>query len=144
MMRERAVAPDLYETGPSGPRLVGGRRKSDGKFVFPYPAGLERSLYERTLLGAQGTLWSWTVQRFRPKTPPYAARDSESDFRPFVVGYVEIPGEIIVESRIDADPENLSIGQPMEMTTIPFTTDADGTIVLTYAFCPASAPQNQE
>jgi uncharacterized OB-fold protein len=143
-MKQRAVESDLFETGPSGPRLVGGRRKSDGKIVFPFPAGRERSLYDRTLLGSRGALWSWTVQRFRPKTPPYAARDSEADFRPFVVGYVEIPGEIIVETRVDADPEELSIGQPMEMTTVPFTTDADGTVVLTYAFRPVSAPTTQE
>lgn len=135
-MQQRYIAEDLIETGPLGPTLVGGRRKSDGKFVFPYPQGSERDLYDRVQLGRTGKLWAWTVQRFRPKTPPYAAPDNEADFRPFVVGYVEIPGEVIVEARIEADPAELEINQELEMGLIPFSTDSDGTVVFSYVFRP--------
>jgi uncharacterized OB-fold protein len=135
MIRQTPVAPDLIDFGADGPRLVGGRRKIDGKIAFPLPSGGEREHYERITLNPHGALWSWTVQRFRPKTPPYAAADDETAFRPFVLGYVELPGEIIVEARIEADPETLSIGAPMELIVLPFIERADETIV-TYAFRP--------
>jgi uncharacterized OB-fold protein len=40
-------------------------------------------------LARRGTLWTWTIQCFRPKSPPYAG-DAES-FEPYGVGYVELP-----------------------------------------------------
>jgi uncharacterized OB-fold protein len=59
-------------------------------------------------------------------------------FEPYGVGYVELPGACIVESRLTtADPEQLYIGQRMRVTVVPFATDSDGTELLTYAFAPA-------
>ncbi|MGH9262949.1 MAG: Zn-ribbon domain-containing OB-fold protein, partial [Acidimicrobiales bacterium] len=59
-------------------------------------------------------------------------------FEPYGVGYVELPGEVIVESRLTtADPGELEIGQPMELVIVPFTTAVDGTEVVTFAFRPA-------
>ena len=58
-------------------------------------------------------------------------------FEPYGVGYVELPGEVRVETRLTvADPELLSIGMPMELTLIPAPGDEDG--VVTFAFEPAS------
>jgi len=136
-MKQRHIAPDVFDETREGPRLVGGRRKSDGRIVFPLPGGEERSLYDRVLLSPKGRLWGWTVQRFRPGAPPYAGASKE-DFRPFVVGFVEIPGEVIVESYIDAEPSTLAVGREMELTVRPFANDADGTQVMIYAFRPAA------
>lgn len=134
----RPVSEGLFTEGDP-PRLIGGRRRSDGKIVFPAPNGPEAQQYERIELSPRGTLWSFTVQRFRPKSPPYTGDDDERSFKPFAIGYVELPGEVIVESRLVADDfATLRIGQPMSMTLTPFATDPDGTKVLTYAFKPTT------
>jgi uncharacterized OB-fold protein len=138
MTRQIPVAPDLFELGDDGPRLIGGRRKDNGRIVFPLPTGGDRQHYDAITLAPHGLLWSWTVQRFRPKTPPYAAPEDSAGFTPFVLGYVELPGQIIVETRIEADPDALSIGTPMELTVLPFA-DTDAGTIVTYAFRPRAA-----
>jgi len=105
--------------------------------VFPAPTGPEAANYERVRLSPEGHLWSFTVQRFRPKSPPYAGADDEQTFRPYALGYVELPGEVIVESRIETDDfTSLTVGQPMRLKLVPFR-HADGER-LAYAFEPVS------
>lgn len=130
------VAANLF-TGHGGTtRLLAGRRRSDGRLRFPLPTGPEAADYDTVELGARGTLWSYTVQRFRPKTP-FNGRGDERDFQPYGVGYVELPGELIVEGRIVAeDYGSLRIGQPMRLTTEAYREDDNGAPVLTYAFTP--------
>jgi uncharacterized protein len=85
-------------------------------------------------LPTTGTLWSWTIQGFRPKSPPYTGPD---EFVPYGVGYIDL-GVVKVESRLTvSDPDQLKIGMAMSMVMIPWSTDPDGTEVLTYAFAPA-------
>ncbi len=135
-MSESAVATDLIEDLPDGPRLVGGRHRVTGKYVFPFPEGDSGKQYERVRLARTGTLWSWTVQRFQPK-PPYIPPDGEREFVPYAVGYVELP-EIIVESRIQTDDfASLQIGQVMELVQLPLFRRPSGEMVHTYAFRPA-------
>jgi uncharacterized OB-fold protein len=99
---------------------------------------VEAQKYEPVLLPQEGTLWSYTVQRFRPKSPPYAGADDEKSFRPFALGYVELPGHVIVETRIEIDTfARLKIGLPMRLAIVPFQR-ADGKTVSTYVFRPAS------
>jgi uncharacterized OB-fold protein len=102
--------------------------------VFPAPTGPEAALYDRVPLSPEGTLWSFTVQRFRPKAP-YAGADDEQTFRPYALGYVELPGEVIVESRLETDDfARLTIGAPMRLKLVPFR--KQGGDVLSYAFEP--------
>ncbi len=130
------VADNLFTGEGETTRLLAGRRRSDGKLLFPYPSGPEAENYELVELASEGTLWSWTVQRFRPKSP-YDGRGGEHDFLPYAVGYIELPGELIVESRIVVDRfESLKIGLPMRITTEAYTENAAGEPVLTYAFTP--------
>lgn len=92
---------------------------------------------ETVKLARRGTLWTWTVQGFPPKAPPFVGDANPKTFQPFGVGYVELPGEVKVEARLtEADPEKLHIGMAMELVIIPLTTDADGNEVMTYAFAP--------
>jgi uncharacterized protein len=116
----------LFEASRSGVvHLIAGRRKSDGHLRFPVPHGPEAHLYERIPLAEEGALWSFTVQRFRPKSPPYAAADS-ADFDPFVVGYVELPEQLIIQTRIEtANVPALHIGMKMRAGTTTFRA-ADG------------------
>jgi uncharacterized OB-fold protein len=83
-------------------------------------------------LPGHGTLWSWTVQQFRPKAP---FRRPDGDFVPYPVGYVDL-GEVIVEARLRvAETGGLRIGMPMRLTWLPVWHEPDGD-VLTYAFAP--------
>lgn len=129
------IAPDLID--PSGQYLIGGRHKQSGRIVFPFPSGPDAAGYDKLPLATEGTLWSFTVQRFRPKSPPYAGADDERSFKPFALGYVELPGQIIVESRIEVDdPARLKIGMKMKLAAVPFARAA-GDAPLTYVFHPA-------
>lgn len=136
------VDPELFTWPAEEPRLIGGRSSSSGVVTFPYQASCPRTAaqdMERVLLSRRGTLWSFTVQGFEPKRPPY---DGPVPFEPFGVGYVELPGEVIVESRLTvADPEQLEIGMAMELVIIPFATDAHGRQLVTFAFAPVAASE---
>lgn len=89
-------------------------------------------------LASTGTLWSWTIQAFPPKAPPYLGPVGD-DFVPYGVGYVELPGQVRVEARLTvADPDQLKIGMAMEIVLEPLAVDDDGNTVVTYAFTPTS------
>jgi uncharacterized protein len=93
-------------------------------------------------LPRHGTLWSWTVQHFAPKSPylgPVGA-----DFVPFPVGYVDL-GEVIVQARLHLeDVDALRIGMPMKLSWLRISTPAASTEddVLTYAFTPLTTPRD--
>ena len=90
-----------------------------------------------TLLSDRGTLWTFTTQDFRPPSPPYDGTEGAETFQPYALGYVELPGEVMVEARLtEPDPARLAIGQPMRLAIVPYTVRADGTEVLTFAFAP--------
>ena len=64
------------------------------------------------------------MQGFRPKSPPY---EGPVDFRPYPVGYVELPAEVKVESLlVDVEPHELAIDMPMELVIVPFPSSVDG------------------
>jgi uncharacterized OB-fold protein len=125
------VAEGLF-TGPDDrPQLIGSECRACGVVTFPAqpscPACTSVDVGER-LLGRTGTLYTWTVQGFRPK-PPYAGPEP---FAPYGVGYVELPGQVRVEARLTvADPDRLRIGMPVELVLVPFGDR------LTYAFAPS-------
>lgn len=90
------------------------------------------------MLARRGLLWSFTVQGFRPKSPPYAGTEAAEAFVPFGVGYVDLE-DLIVEARLTvSNPARLRIGMEMELVVVPFPDGSDGA-VLTYAFQPAEA-----
>lgn len=127
------VAEGLFTIAAGLPRLIGSQCARCGVVTFPKQASCPKcTSLEVTdrLLARRGTLWSWTIQCFPPKSPPYAG--DPDTFEPFGVGYVELPGEVRVEARLtEADPGRLRIGMPMELTLIP--APGGGT---TYAFQP--------
>lgn len=91
--------------------LIAGRCPATGQLAFPRPEG-----HEPVPLPTQGTIWSWTVQRFRPKSPPYAGPEA---FEPFALAYVELPGALILESRLTGFPfDALQGGLPCRLTTV--------------------------
>jgi uncharacterized OB-fold protein len=127
----RPIAEGLF-TRTSPPQLIGGRDRTTGRIVFPCPAGDQ---FEPLPLGNRGTIWSFTVQRFRPKSPPYAG---PAEFRPYAVAYVDLPGQVIVESRLtNVAFEDVAIGMPVELVLIPLDPDAADS-VLVHAFQPVA------
>jgi uncharacterized protein len=123
------IAEGLWSDHPQ-PYLIGARRKSDGEIIFPMPAGDAAEDYDAIALSPTGTLWSWTIQSFRPKTPPYIGPE---EFEPFAIGYVELPEQVIIETRL-TQTHGLKIGMAMELVIVPFSDDR-----LTYAFKPVEA-----
>lgn len=128
----RVIAQGLV-TEDSPPRLIGGRERESGRVVFPCPSG---DRYEPIALSRTGTLWSYTIQRYRPKSPPYAGPEA---FRPWPVAYVELPGEAIVEARLcEVAFEDIHIGMALELTMIPLDPEAAEPVMIP-AFRPAGA-----
>jgi uncharacterized OB-fold protein len=92
---------------------------------------------EAVELPPRGTLWTWTIQGFPPKAPPFVGDTDPERFAAFGVGYVELPGQVRVEARLtESDPARLEIGMDMSLVLVPLTTDPDGTEVVTFAFAP--------
>lgn len=135
------IDPELW-SDDAQPHLMGGRLQS-GEIVFPMPQGDAAKDVEPYKLSRTGTLWSWTSQGFLPKDPyigPGSGPDEgPPDFVPFLLGYVELPGEVIVESRIvDATLEDLELNMPLEFCIVPFNDTHD-----TFAFRPAGTAKEQ-
>ena len=125
----RPIAEGLF-TDEIPPRLIGGRDRQTGRVVFPCPPG-DRFALER--IGREGTVWSFTIQRFRPKSPPYQGPEA---FEPFPVAYVELADETIVEARLtQVGLEDVKIGMAVELTQIPLDPDAADPVLI-HAFRP--------
>ena len=135
--RTAPIADGLFTWPSDEPRLIGGVCRACRAVSFPRPASCARctsTKIEEHLLSRAGTLWSWTVQRFEPKEPYIGS----GPFEPYGVGYVDLAGEVLVESRLTtADPLQLEIGQPVELVVEPMASDADGRTLVTFAFRPA-------
>jgi uncharacterized OB-fold protein len=133
------IAEGLFRVDGDRAVLFGSRRRSTGAVKFP----AERpELFDGTddiepiELATEGTLFTFTTQEFAPPLP-YRGKRAPDQFRPYVVGYVELPDGVLVETLIvDAQPSDLRIGQPMVSTTTTLDTD-DGESVLTFAYRPA-------
>jgi uncharacterized OB-fold protein len=138
-----AIDEGLFTWPSDDPRLLGTRCGQCGTVTFPRQAGCPRCYaqdMEPIELPKRGTLWTYTTQGFRPKSPPeggYLGDDTEESFVPYALGYVELPGHCKVESRLTgADLTEFRIGMDMELAIVPFRTDDEGRDVMTFAFRP--------
>jgi uncharacterized OB-fold protein len=131
-MQMRPIAEGLF-TEEAQPRLIGGRDRTTGRIVFPCPSNAQ---FEAWPLQRTGKIWSYTIQRYRPKSPPYAGPEA---FKPWPVAYIELPGEVIVEGRLTGiDFDQIRIGMPVELTLIPLDPDAAESVLI-HAFKPVEA-----
>ena len=117
MAEQVAIEEGLFTWPSDDPRLLGSQCQDCGAIIFPMQSGCPRCASDATKpkeLGTRGKLWTWTIQGYPPKSPPYAG-DVEN-FEPFGVGYVEIHDEVKVETRLTtADKDVLKIGMEMEL-----------------------------
>ncbi|MGK2318526.1 Zn-ribbon domain-containing OB-fold protein [Gordonia rhizosphera] len=135
----KALAPEISTWPNENPQLIGSKCGRCEFVTFPAQehcpkcgaGGMTELLLPRT-----GTLVAWTVQGFPPGAP-YIGPVGD-DFVPFGVGLVQLDDVVRVEGRLtENDPAKLDFGQSVELTMIPFATDANGDEIYTFAFQPA-------
>ena len=138
------IAAGLFTVADGPARLIGTQCARCGTIAFPSQPSCPKCTsvdVTQRLLARHGTLWSWTIQCFPPKSPPYAV-DDPGAFEPYGLGYIELPGEVRVEARLtEADPDRLRIGMPMELTLVP-APGGETQGVVTYAFRPVAEEPN--
>lgn len=140
------VTGHLLGRSEAGPVLLGSRCQSCGEYYFPATSSCTRccgTQLSESVLGNHGELWSWTVQGFLPKSP-YDSGESAEDFQSYGVGYVQLPCGLKVESRLTcADPQQLRIGMPMQLVEVDYGRSQER-VLRTFAFAPASSPQEKQ
>ena len=133
------IAERLFTWPSENPQLIGSCCGKCKMVTFPSQDSCPRCAstdMREKLLERRGRLWAWTTQSFQPPAPPYSGPTGDA-FVPFAVGYVELPGEVKVETRLTvADPERLRAGMEMELAIVPVRTDDQGNEVVTFAFQP--------
>jgi uncharacterized protein len=146
--RQVPVAEGLFTWPSDHPRLIGAQCAVCGLVSFPAGPACQRcggTDATEKLLSDRGTLWTFTTQDFRPPSPPYDGADTTATFRPYAVGYVELPGEVMVEARLtEPDAARLAIGQSMRLAIVPYSVSPDGTEVMTFAFAPADGKSHAQ
>jgi uncharacterized protein len=130
------IADDLFDVDGGQLVLLASRCGECRTVAFPRQPSCPRCTSERVeahRLATEGTLWTWTTQGFRPKSPPYTGPE---EFTEYAVGYVELGEEIRVEGLLtESAPERLSIGMPMRVTAL-VVPGAGGEARTTYGFEP--------
>ncbi|MDT5317334.1 MAG: uncharacterized protein QOE74_6354 [Mycobacterium sp.] len=144
-MSLKPLADNLFREADGGIRLVGGRCSGCDAVTFPLRSTCNQcdgGEVREELLPRRGTVWTWTTQSFLPKAP-YIGNETDADFPGYVVGYVDLPGACLVETRIDVPAgqagELAPIGTEVESVAIEFPVQPDGEVFHTYAFRPVDA-----
>jgi uncharacterized OB-fold protein len=135
---QKALAPEISTWPDADPQLIGSRCGGCGATTFPIqqrcPECSKGDMSELPL-PRRGTLVAWTTQGFPPGAP-YKGPVGKN-FVPFGVGLVQLDDVIRVEGRLtENDPAKLEFGMQVELTMVPFATDADGDELVTFAFQP--------
>lgn len=140
MTQKIPIAEGLFTWPAENPALLGSRCNDCGIATFPAAqscmacSGQNVSVEE---LPRRGTLWTWTIQQFMPKTP-YNSGETMETFQPYGVGYVELPGGVRVEGRLtENDPEKLRIGMEMDVVFDTYRVEDNGDEVIGFFFRPA-------
>ena len=141
MPNQVPIAEGLFSWPSPEPALLGSRCKNCGTATFPAARtcmACSSQDMEIEELPRRGTLWTWTVQQFMPKSP-YNSGETPETFKPYGVGYVELPGGVRVEGRLtENDPEKLEIGMEMEVVFEPYRTEDNGDEVISFFFKPVA------
>lgn len=133
------VAQGIFTWPSDDPQLIGSRCAQCGIVTFPAQGSCPRCASTEMAehpLARRGRLWAWTTQEFPPPSPPYAG-PTGNEFVPYGVGYVELGGEVRVESRL-TETKGLEAGMEMELVVVPFRSDDEGNEIVTFAFRPVA------
>ncbi len=134
------VAQDLFRAEGDQARLIGTRCTSCGTHYFPKslscrnPQCRDKKI-EDVLLGPRGTLYSYTLQAYRPP-----ALFRMEHWAPYMIGQVELPEGLRVMGMLTGcDNNEVRIGMDVELTVEPLYTNEEGREVMTYKFRPVAA-----
>lgn len=142
MSQQVPIAEGLFTWPSPEPALLGSRCQQCGIATFPAAQSCMACSSEDVAieeLPRRGTLWTWTVQQFMPKTP-YHSNETPETFKPYGVGYLELPGGVRVEGRLtESDPEKIAIGMEMDVVFDTWRTEDNGDEVISFFFKPVDA-----
>jgi len=135
------IAEGLFTWPSNDPRLLGSKCSHCGVVTFPAQnscaacSGVDTESVE---LARRGTLWTYTLQCFLPNRPPYDGPETAETFKPFGVGYIELPDETRVQARIKTeDVDSLEVGMEMELVVEKYI-ERDGQDIVSYFFQPVA------
>ena len=141
MSNQIPIAEGLFTWPSDNPALLCSRCQDCGIAAFPPAESCSACSGQNVAveeLPRRGTLWTWTVQQFMPKTP-YKTNETMETFKPYGVGYVELPGGVRVEGRLtENDPDKLEIGMEMDVVFEPLRTEDNGDEVINFFFRPVA------
>ncbi|MFV0511016.1 MAG: Zn-ribbon domain-containing OB-fold protein [Shewanella algae] len=144
--RQIAINPELFDWPSDSPALKASQCQHCGTLAFPQSKSCMACGSEEVAvreLPASGSLWTYTVQRFMPKSP-YNSDETPKTYRPYGIGYVELGGAIRVETRIPLEEgAELALDTPMALGFYVHRTEDDGTQVMNYHFTPVVAESGQ-
>jgi uncharacterized OB-fold protein len=136
------IADNLFRVDGERAVLQASRRRSTDVVKFPaerpelFDANPDvQEDIESIELPTEGKLFTFTSQEFAPPLP-YKGHRSPDEFRPYLVGFIELERVLVESLIIGADAAELRIGQPMVSCTTSLETET-GESLLTYAFRPA-------
>lgn len=111
------------------PVLIGSRCDVCGVTTFPKRSVCPSCMSEKVVeevMPRTGTLYSFTVLRVGP----------ERWLRPAALGYVDLPNDVRVFSRIVGDLDAIRISQPVELDVAVVGREADGSPLSSFVFKP--------
>lgn len=121
-------------------RLKGSRCRDCGEvFLGKAPAcgNCVGEKMEELILSNKGTLWSYTILRYKP---PGDYKGPSDPYLPFAEGLVELPEGIRVLAPLtERDFDKIKIGMPLELVVEKLYTDDDNNEVIAFFFKPAEA-----
>ena len=101
------------------PSILGTKCASCGITIFGKRQTCENCAgtdVKTVILGKNGTLWSFTVQRYPPAEPFKLGSAKREDWVPRVLGWVELPqGPRVLSIVENCKPEDAKIGMEVEM-----------------------------
>ncbi len=135
------IVDGVFAETADGPRLIGSRCTACAMLHFPRsPVCRNPKCAGRTVedvpLAAQGELWSYTVQYYKPP----ARMRFDDPFVPYGIGLVDLAEGLRVLTMMSSpDPEKLKIGMKVELVLEPLYHNDDGDAVITWKFRPVEA-----
>jgi hypothetical protein len=139
-MHYAPVVQGLFEGQGDSTRLLASRCRGCGSVYFPrslscrHPRCTDKHPQD-ILLGPHGTLYSFTVQAYRP--PALFVMD---DWAPYALGLVELPEGLRVMAMLTGRaPQDWRIGEAVALTTGVLSQGSEGQAIVTYQFRPLAA-----
>jgi uncharacterized OB-fold protein len=134
---ERIPVEEGYFTIPrdraEAPRLLATRCAACGEVLFPRREICAKCLSDRTedtIIGPQGTLYTWTYTH----VPLFGSMRAEAGG--YGVGQVDLEDGPRVQAVLSGAPGDFAVGMPMELELETLRTDSEGREVVIFRFRP--------